>query len=101
MIMRISLRRSLLILLVAMATTAVAGRANAHYLWLKSDANDGQPQAGLIFGEGASDEAYHLPESLADTTIYCRTANGDRRELTTEKVDNDDRIGLVAPLLAD
>ena len=52
----------------------------------------------LIFGESAADEAYHLPESLADVEIWCRTPNGERTALKTEKVDNDDRVGLVAPL---
>ena len=51
----------------------------------------------LIFGESAADEAYHLPESLADIEIWCRTPGGERTELKTEKVENDDRIGLVAP----
>jgi uncharacterized GH25 family protein len=76
----------------------VAGQANAHFLWLKSDAPGGKPQAVLIFGESAADEAYHLPESLADVAIWCRTPDGKRAELETKKVENDDRIGLVAPL---
>ena len=55
-------------------------------------------EAVLIFGESAADEAYHLPESLADIEIWCRTPDGERAELKTEKVENDDRVGLVAPL---
>lgn len=72
--------------------------ANAHFLWLKSDAPDGKPQAVLIFGESAADEAYHLPESLADTELWLRTPGEKRAALKTEKVDNDDRIGLIAAL---
>lgn len=78
---------------------AVAPAARAHFLWLKSDAaENGKPQAVLIFGESAADEAYHLPESLADTELFLRTLGGKREALKTEKVDNDDRIGLVAVL---
>jgi N-acetylneuraminic acid mutarotase/uncharacterized GH25 family protein len=72
--------------------------ANAHFLWLKSDTADGKPQAVLIFGESAADEAYHLPESLADTELWLRSPGAKRAALKTEKVDNDDRVGLVAPL---
>ncbi len=75
-----------------------AGQSQAHFLWLKSDAPGGKPQAVLIFGESAADEAYHLPESLADIEIWCRMPNGERAALKTEKVENDDRIGLIAPL---
>jgi hypothetical protein len=67
-------------------------------LWLKSDTADGKPQAVLIFGESAADEAYHLPESLADTELWLRSPGAKRAALKTEKVDNDDRVGLVAPL---
>lgn len=89
-------RRSMLC--VAIAISVFASQAHAHFLWLKSDAPDGKPQAVLIFGESAADEAYHLPESLADVEIFCRTPNGERTALKTVKVDNDDRVGLVAPL---
>lgn len=89
-------RRSMLF--VAIAISVFASQAHAHFLWLKSDAPDGKPQAVLIFGESAADEAYHLPESLADVEIFCRTPNGERTALKTVKVDNDDRVGLVAPL---
>ena len=73
-------------------------QANAHFLWLKSDAPDDQPEAVLFFGESAADEAYHLPEALADTEIWCRTPGVERTRLKTTKVENDDRIGLVAPI---
>jgi N-acetylneuraminic acid mutarotase/uncharacterized GH25 family protein len=81
-----------------LAAAAIATQANAHFLWLKGDSADGKPQAVLIFGESAADEAYHLPESLADVEIFCRTSNGERSQLKTEKVENDDRVGVVAPL---
>jgi N-acetylneuraminic acid mutarotase len=86
------------VLLTGVVMIAVASSASAHFLWLKSDSPNGRPQAVLVFGESAADEAYHLPESLADTEIWCRTPDGERAELKTAKVENDDRIGLVAPL---
>lgn len=78
------------------ALCVFVSQAQAHFLWLKGDSVDGKPQAVLIFGESAADEAYHLPDALADTEIWCRTPGGDRTQLKTEKVDNDDRVGLVA-----
>jgi hypothetical protein len=77
---------------------AIAPSARAHFLWLKSDAPNDKPQAVLIFGESAADEAYHLPESLADVEIWCRTPEGERAALKTTRIENDDRVGLVAPL---
>ena len=78
----------------------LAGQSTAHFLWLKSDAPNGKPEAVLIFGESAADEAYHLPEALADIEIYARTPDADPAALKTTKVENDDRVGLVAPLAA-
>ncbi len=86
------------IALIGLVLLAVANPARAHFLWLKSDAPKGKPEAVLIFGESADDEAYHLPEALANTDIWCRTPDGQRARLNTEKADADDRIGLVAPL---
>ena len=94
-----SLRR-VFVALAAFAALLAATDCQAHFLWLKSDAPAGKPEAVLIFGESAADEAYHLPESLADTEIWCRSPQGQRVELKTAKVENDDRVGLVAPLAA-
>ncbi len=94
--MKSLLRHSLIVAFTIVTALAFAGRANAHFLWLKTDSADGQPQAVLIFGESSADEAYHLPESLADTKIWCRTLSGKRIELESEYVETDDRVGLVA-----
>src|SRR3990172_8835575 len=96
--MKSFLRRALLVSASLLTAMIVAGRANAHFLWLKSGAPDGKPEAVLVFGESAADEAYHLPEALADTEIWCRTQDGQRTRLKSEVVDNDERIALVAPL---
>ena len=63
---------SLFVLIAVAVSICWSGVAHAHFLWLKGDTIDGKPQAVLIFGESAADEAYHLPESLADTEIWCR-----------------------------
>ena len=44
------------------------------------------------------DEAYHLPESLADSKAWLRTGGGKRRDLPLAEWQGDDRIGLGAPL---
>lgn len=95
--MKIVLRR-VWMFVVSVQVVALAPAAQAHFLWLKSEVSNGKPQAVLIFGESAADEAYHLPESLADTELFLRTPGGERTALQTEKVDNDDRVGLVAAL---
>jgi Kelch motif len=75
-----------------------AAPAAAHFLWLKTIRLDDRPHAFLFFGENALDEAYHLPESLADSKVWRPTPNGKRTELPLEPLESDDRIGLTAPL---
>jgi N-acetylneuraminic acid mutarotase len=60
-----------------------------------------QPQAFLFFGETPLEEAYHLPERLADTEVFLRSAGGERTKLDTKRVETDDRIGKVAPIAGD
>jgi hypothetical protein len=99
--MRNWLRHCVVILVAGMAGLAAVNSARAHFIWLKTDDIGGQIQAVLFFGEDAADEAYHLPERLTETKVWCRTADGQRTELATESVETDDRIGLVAPLSAE
>lgn len=75
--------------------------SQAHYLWLKASPGDEQAEAVLFFGADVSDEAYHLPESLAAAKIWRRKMDGQRAEVPSKKVETDDRIGLVAPLADD
>ena len=91
-------RRASIVFVVVGATFLVPALASAHFLWLKSHAPNGKPEAVLIFGESAADEAYHLPEALADTQIWCRSPQSERAQLKTTKVETDDRVGLTAPL---
>jgi hypothetical protein len=77
---------------------ASAATASAHFLWVKTITDEGRPHAFLFFGENALDEAYHLPESLADSKAWLRTADGKRRELSLSEWEGEDRIGLGAQL---
>lgn len=72
--------------------------SQAHFLWLKTVPLQEQAQAFLFFGESPDDEAYHLPEPLAEARIWRRTPDGKREALAGEQVETDDRIGLVAEL---
>jgi hypothetical protein len=91
--------------LVAVASGAAiwfsAHSCQAHFLWLKTITESGKPHAFLFFGENVLDEAYHLPESLADTKVWIRGANSNRNELPLKPWEGEDRIGLGAPLAAD
>jgi hypothetical protein len=73
----------------------------AHFLWVKTVIENGKPHAFLFFGENVLDEAYHLPESLADTKVWYRTADAKRVELPVKPWEGEDRIGLGAPLAGD
>ena len=96
--MKSSYRLPLLAILALGAIGLEVSRAEAHFIWLTSDAPGDEPEAVLFFGESVADEAYHFPEALADTEIWCRTPGVERTRLKTTKVESDDRIGLVAPL---
>jgi N-acetylneuraminic acid mutarotase/uncharacterized GH25 family protein len=80
---------------------ALGTSAEAHFLWLKSEPQDGKPQAMLFFGESAQDEAHHFPDKLDGTTIWRRGADGQRTEVAATKVDNDDRVAYVGTLTSD
>jgi len=82
-----------LLMLIACCTPCAA-----HMLWVKTISHDGGQHAFLFFGESAVDEAYHLPDALADATLWRRTAENQRSELRTAQLDTDERIGLIAPL---
>jgi hypothetical protein len=80
---------------------ALGSSTDAHFLWLKSETQDGKPQAVLFFGESAQDESHHFPEKLDGTKIWRRGADGKRFEVASTKVDNDDRVAYVGPLASD
>src|SRR5687768_2323676 len=76
-------------------------QCHAHFLWVKTITEDGKPYAFLFFGENVLDEAYHLPESLADTKVWIRIEASKRAELPVKPWEGEDRIGLGAPLADD
>ena len=73
----------------------------AHFLWIKSFTDDGQPQALLLFGDSPADEAYHFPEKLAKTKLWSRAADGKQSEVAIKVIDTEDRVGLIGPLKGD
>ena len=79
--MRPSTRSVLLLSACAAVVLGHAPPSQAHFLWLKAAQSKGQTQAVLFFGESAADEAYHLPERLADTAIWRRTPRSSRTKL--------------------
>jgi hypothetical protein len=79
------------------ALFAVAQVSHSHFLWVKTFAEDGKPQAYLLFGETPADEAYHMPEGLLKTKVFSR-AKDKRTELKTENLETEERVGLVAPI---
>src|SRR5688572_10051068 len=81
-----------------LALWACAISSSAHFLWIKTITHEGRPHAFLLFGENVLDEAYRMPESLADSKIWRRTVDGKRTELKLRGLETDERIGLVAAL---
>jgi hypothetical protein len=75
-----------------------AQQCHAHFLWVKTLTENGKPHAFLFFGENVLDEAYHLPESLADSKVWVRAQAGKCVELPVKPWEGKDRIGLGAPL---
>jgi len=82
----------------SLAVAAAALQCEAHFLWIKTVAVDGQHRVLLFFGESPTDEAYHFPDKLAKTKLWSRTADGKQTEIATKKIDTDDRVGLIGPL---
>jgi hypothetical protein len=84
-----------------LATLLFAQSSNAHFLWLKTLEQDGKPHAYVLFGESPVDEAYHMPEALLKTKVFCRGKDGKRIELAGKPLETEERVGLVAPLKGD
>jgi hypothetical protein len=93
-----SILRTILSAACGLALWTCANPSFAHFLWIKTITHEGRPHAFLFFGENALDEAYRLPEALADTKIWRCTADGQRTELPAKFLETDDRIGLVSRL---
>jgi N-acetylneuraminic acid mutarotase len=90
--------RAMIMVAILAAQPGWAATAEAHFLWLTTDAKDGKPQAVLFFGESTTDEAHHFPDKLEGTKVWRRTSDGKRTEVVTTKVDTDDRVAYVGPL---
>lgn len=82
---------------VLLLQLAIAQACRGHVLWLKTIDHQDQPHAFLYFGENIADEAYHLPDRLAQTDIWLRR-DGHRTRLATQRLESEERIGLISPL---
>ena len=90
--------RTAVLIACGLAVLCTATASHAHFLWIKTVTHDGQPHAFLFFGENVADEAYHLPESLADAAVWHRVQQGQREKVAVKPWEGEDRIGLGAPL---
>src|SRR5262245_60430569 len=93
----VSVQRLAFVFVVAVVA-AVGVPCQAHFLWVKTVEVDGKPQALLFFNEAPNDESYDLPEKLAKTKLFSRSADGKQTEVATESVDTEDRVGLIGPV---
>lgn len=65
----------------------------AHFPWLIKD-KDGK--AVLYFGENIADKTYKIPDSIASAKIYVTDAKGEQREVSTQRVETAELVGLVS-----
>lgn len=88
------------IVTLAVFIATLAGRADAHFVWVASQESGGQSYALLFFGEGPYDREYHLPDSIAEAKLQLVTPDGRTRDLETEVHQVDGFYGLRAPVEA-
>lgn len=82
-----------------LATFLIPGVADAHFVWLNTTTAAGdKTYAFLYFSESADEQDYRLPERVAAADFWQRTPDGQKQPLSTEKLETEERIGLVAPL---
>ena len=74
--------------------------STAHFVWLDSEQHDEGKRGVFFFGEGPDNRDYHLPESLAETSIVLRQRDGTRTKLNPQLTEEENFVGLrtdVAP----
>jgi len=75
--------------------------SQAHFLWPTSVKEEGQAKAVLYFSESAHAQDYHLPEAMADASVWQRTDDKRMVELEMDTVDTEGRVGLESELKQD
>lgn len=65
----------------------------AHFPWLIKD-KDGK--AVLYFGENIADKTYKIPDSIASAKLFVTDAKGEQREVSTQRVETAELVGLVS-----
>lgn len=67
--------------------------SQAHFPWLVKDK---EGKAVLYFGENIADKTYKIPDSIASAKIFATDAKGEQREVSTQRVDSAELVGLVS-----
>jgi hypothetical protein len=83
---------------LALVVVLAPRTTNAHFLWVNTTGNADDPHAFLYFSESASERDYRLPERVAKSDFWQRSAGGDKRKLDARLVEAEGEIGLRAPL---
>lgn len=77
----------------AFVLTLVSQPALAHFPWLAVDA---EGKAAFFFGETPAERSYKLPAPIAKAKVMTVNKEGKVQEITLNRVENDDFIGMVS-----
>ena len=79
--------------LVVPAFLMLTSVSQAHFPWLVKDK---EGKAVLYFGENLADKTYKIPDSIASAKIFVTDAKGESREVSTQRVESAELVGLVS-----
>ncbi|MEM6654426.1 MAG: hypothetical protein AAF596_01360, partial [Planctomycetota bacterium] len=79
--------------LLAVMSLLVHSPTHAHFPWIVVD-DERHPR--LFFGEGLTDQDYHLPEAIAAAEVWHTGLDAPRRKVEVSDHEEDDFIGLRA-----
>ncbi|MFN7292638.1 MAG: hypothetical protein ACK5T6_18805 [Pirellula sp.] len=79
--------------LVVPAFLMLTSVSQAHFPWLVKDK---EGKAVLYFGENIADKTYKIPDSIASAKIFATDAKGESREVSTQRVESAELVGLVS-----
>ena len=67
--------------------------SQAHFPWLVKD-KEGKDV--LYFGENLADKTYKIPDSIASAKIFAADTKGESREVSTQRVETTELVGLIS-----
>ena len=67
--------------------------SQAHFPWLVKDK---EGKAVLYFGENLADKTYKIPDSIASAKIFAADTKGESREVSTQRVETTELVGLIS-----